>query len=55
MTPPYSAALHTGYQLPAGGKRMIAEARSVDCTIVNGCLVFDHSRHISALPGVAVN
>jgi N-acyl-D-aspartate/D-glutamate deacylase len=55
VTSPYSAALHTGYQPPAGGKRMIAEARGVDCTIVNGRLVFDHGRHTGALPGVAVN
>jgi len=55
VTSPYSAALHTGYQLPAGGKRMIAEARGVDCTIVNGRLVFDRGRHTGALPGVAVN
>ncbi|MFP5463943.1 MAG: N-acyl-D-amino-acid deacylase family protein [Gammaproteobacteria bacterium] len=46
---------HLVADLPAGGKRMIAEARGVDCTIVNGRLVFDHGRHTGALPGVAVN
>ncbi len=44
---------HLVHDLPAGGKRMIAEARGVDYTIVNGELVFDHGVHTGALPGRA--
>jgi N-acyl-D-aspartate/D-glutamate deacylase len=46
---------HLVHDLPAGGKRMIAEARGVDYTIVNGQLVFDQGRHSGALPGRAAN
>ncbi|MEC9341487.1 MAG: amidohydrolase family protein [Pseudomonadota bacterium] len=46
---------HLVHDLPAGGKRMIAEARGVDYTIVNGQLVFDQGRHSGALPGQAAN
>ncbi len=46
---------HLVADLPAGGKRMIAEARGIDYTIVNGSVVFDHGQHTGALPGVAVN
>lgn len=46
---------HLIHDLPAGGKRMIAKARGVEYTIVNGEVVFDHGVHTGALPGQAVN
>jgi N-acyl-D-amino-acid deacylase len=37
--------------LPGGGRRLVAKARGVKYTIVNGEILFDHDRHNGALPG----
>lgn len=37
--------------LPGGGRRLVAPARGIKYTIVNGEILFDHDRHSGALPG----
>ena len=42
---------HMVEDLPAGGKRLIAEADGIDYTLVNGEIVFESGKHSGALPG----
>jgi N-acyl-D-amino-acid deacylase len=37
--------------LPGGGRRLVAPARGIKYTVVNGEILFDHDRHSGALPG----
>jgi N-acyl-D-aspartate/D-glutamate deacylase len=39
------------YDLPAGGKRLMQEARGYVATIVAGTAILEHDRPTGALPG----
>ena len=39
------------YDLPGGGKRMVMPSRGVECTIVNGEIVYQDGRVTGATPG----
>ncbi|MGE4650012.1 MAG: amidohydrolase family protein, partial [Myxococcota bacterium] len=39
------------HDLPAGGRRMVMQARGMQYTIVNGEILFEGQKHTGALPG----
>ena len=39
------------HDLPAGGRRMVMQARGMQYTIVNGEVLFEDGEHSGALPG----
>ena len=39
------------HDLPAGGRRMVMQARGMQYTIVNGEVLYEEQKHTGALPG----
>lgn len=39
------------HDLPGGGRRLVMPARGVQCTIVNGVVLYEEQKHTGALPG----
>ena len=37
--------------LPGGGRRLVMPAHGVQCTIVNGAVLYEEQKHTGALPG----
>ena len=44
-------APEVGYDLPAGGKRLVQRTDGLDATIVSGAVVYRHGEATGALPG----
>jgi N-acyl-D-aspartate/D-glutamate deacylase len=41
----------TRNDLPGGGRRLVMPAHRVQCTIVNGVVLYEQQKHTGALPG----
>jgi N-acyl-D-amino-acid deacylase len=42
------------FDLPGGAKRMVMPSRGVQCTIVNGAVVYSEGRATGAIPGTVL-